>query len=206
MRRPNIFVWFVRRYTNPVKDARKKKGRLSRIDWLRQALDAMVAGDGGFRIDQIAALLGVSRGSFYWHFEGRRDFVHALAEYWRDEYTNRIVDELRASDLSGEEKLRTLIAGIFREGLGSYDFVVRAWARDEPDAREVVREVDRIRFEFLLSVFRQIGLREPEASTRAWVFVVHHTFESTYDADRDKRLRNLDTLFDFFVGDRPRES
>ncbi len=162
----------------------------------------MVAGGGGFRIDQVAQSLGVSRGSFYWHFEGRRDFVHALAEYWRDEYTLKIMEELGAADLSGKDTLRALISGIYDQGLGSYDFVVRAWARDEPNAREIVREVDRIRFDFLESIFSQIGFREPEASTRAWVFSVHHTFESMYDADRNERIRDLDALYEFFVGTR----
>ncbi len=188
------------------KEALERKTPLSRTDWLQQALDAMASGHGGFRIDQIADLLGVSRGSFYWHFGGRRDFVHSLAQYWRDEYTVKIVDEVSASDLTGPEKLKTLIAGIFEGRLGSYDFVVRAWARDEPDAREVVREVDRIRFGFVKGIFNEIGIREPEASTRAWVFVVHHTFESSFDADRDERLTNLDALYEFFVGDQPHNS
>lgn len=187
-------------HSQAVKDATKKKDRLTRTDWLQRALDTMVRGGGGFRIDQVAGSLGVSRGSFYWHFEGRRDFVHALAEYWRDEYTNKIVKELNASDLCAHDKLSSLITGIYDGQLGSYDFVVRAWARDEPDAREVVREVDRIRFNFLKSIFRQMGFREPEVSTRAWVFVVHHTFESTYDADRDTRIKYRDTLYEFFVG------
>lgn len=162
----------------------------------------MVSGGGGFRIDQVAQSLGVTRGSFYWHFEGRRDFVHALAKFWRDKYTNAIIDELKASDISGEETLRALIAGIFDQGLGSYDFVVRAWARDEPDAREIVREVDRIRFDFAKNLFGQIGLNEPEACTRAWVFVVHHTFESMYDADRKERIKYLDALYEFFIDSR----
>ncbi len=185
-----------------MKEATKKADRLSRTDWLQGALDTMVAGEGGFRIDQIAESLGVSRGSFYWHFEGRRDFVHALAEYWRDKYTNAIIDELGAADLSAEETLRALISGIFDQGLGSYDFVVRAWARDEPEAQETVWQVDRIRFDFLKNLFEQIGLDKTDASTRAWVFSVHHTFESMYDADRNERIKYLDALYEFFVGTR----
>ena len=62
----------------------KKTDRLSKEKWLEEALLALSKDPTHLRVDEIAARLGVSKGSFYWHFEGRADFVKALAEYWRD--------------------------------------------------------------------------------------------------------------------------
>jgi len=63
---------------------RKKTGqRLTREDWLENALTVLSRkGRAGLRIEGLSAALGVSRGSFYWHFKDRGDFVHALLEYW----------------------------------------------------------------------------------------------------------------------------
>ena len=50
--------------------------RLGREDWLDAAFDAVV--DGGFdqlRVVALAQTLGVTRGSFYWHFADHADLV-----------------------------------------------------------------------------------------------------------------------------------
>ena len=62
--------------------------RLSRQDWLENALATLSEkGQAGLSIQDLSVALGVSRGSFYWHFEDRDDFVHALLEHWYEEYT-----------------------------------------------------------------------------------------------------------------------
>ena len=53
------------------------------------------------RLEHIALLareLGVTPGSFYWHFENRSDFIRAMAEYWRDKYTSDVRDEVFAAE------------------------------------------------------------------------------------------------------------
>ena len=57
---------------------------LTRDDWLDAAHEAVV--EGGFdqlRVLQIAKALGVSRGSFYWHFTGQGELQAELLERWR---------------------------------------------------------------------------------------------------------------------------
>ncbi len=59
---------------------------LDRGAWLEAAADAIA--EGGFgeaRILTLAKKLGVTRGSFYWHFRGHDDFIRSLLERWRDE-------------------------------------------------------------------------------------------------------------------------
>ena len=61
-------------------------GPLDRDAWLAAATDAIA--DGGFgdaRILTLAQRLGVTRGSFYWHFRDHDDFIRSLLERWRDE-------------------------------------------------------------------------------------------------------------------------
>ena len=42
----------------------------------------------------LAAELGVTTGSFYWHFRGRDDFVASLVDYWGREFTARVIEDL----------------------------------------------------------------------------------------------------------------
>jgi AcrR family transcriptional regulator len=57
--------------------------RLTRDDWLDAAFSAVV--DGGFdqaRVLVIADKLGVTRGSFYWHFSDHADLITSLLKRW----------------------------------------------------------------------------------------------------------------------------
>ncbi len=58
--------------------------RLTQNDWLDAAFAAVV--EGGFdavRVLSLADALGVTRGSFYWHFEDHAALVRALLARWQ---------------------------------------------------------------------------------------------------------------------------
>lgn len=52
--------------------ADQPRGRLSLDDWLEAARNAFISGGiGSVKVEPLAASLGVTAGSFYWHFENR---------------------------------------------------------------------------------------------------------------------------------------
>ena len=64
---------------------RSEAPRLNRDDWLDAAFKAVV--EGGFdnvRVLVIADALGVTRGSFYWHFADHAELVSALLARWKE--------------------------------------------------------------------------------------------------------------------------
>jgi AcrR family transcriptional regulator len=98
-----------------------KSKRLSRDDFLSRALEVLSReGDSELRVDRLVAALGVTKGSFYWHFEDRADFVRSLAEFWARWSTDRVVEEL--GDVEGAPKalLRMLHEHVNREDLARY--------------------------------------------------------------------------------------
>ena len=83
--------------------------QLSRKDWLDEALRALeTEGIGGVRILRLATRLGVTRGSFYWHFENRDELLHALLEHWVELSTQSAVTHDVDFEGNAEEHLREL--------------------------------------------------------------------------------------------------
>ena len=67
------------------KEAVPESSRLTRDDWLDAAFHAVV--EGGFdavRVLVLAEQLGVTRGSFYWHFADHAELISALLSRWRE--------------------------------------------------------------------------------------------------------------------------
>ena len=181
----------------------EKFSRLTRETWLQEALEVLADDPIHLRIDTLAQRLGVSKGSFYWHFENRSDFVHALAEHWRDTNTQAVVDAIGEVSGPPEERLRTLMQYIVAGQAARYDLAVRAWARIEPGILPIVREVDQIRLDTLRGLFEDLGFEEPELGIRTRAFVVFHSFESafTHEMSSEEILRQLDARFAFFAGE-----
>jgi AcrR family transcriptional regulator len=57
--------------------------QLGREDWIAAGLDVLEAeGWQALRVQPVARRLGVSKGSFYWHFDDRNDWCDAVLAYW----------------------------------------------------------------------------------------------------------------------------
>ncbi len=74
--------------------------RLDVDDWI-QAGFAIIAEDGlqALKVDRLCDRLGVTKGSFYWHFEGMPSYRKALVQAWgelRDQDRGALDDDDRA--------------------------------------------------------------------------------------------------------------
>lgn len=179
----------------------KAKQRLSRETWLEEALHVIADDPTHLRIDELAARLGVSKGSFYWHFENRNDFVHALAEYWRDVDTVAVVEFIESDPGTAAERLRKLMGFIAEHRPARYDLPIRALARIEPDILPIVREADEIRLQCLRRLFSELGFSGVDLEVRTRAFVVWNSFEDAMAAGLTPKELNaqLDTRFEFLT-------
>lgn len=63
-------------------------------DWIRASFEVLQdEGVGGVKITKIAKKLGVTSGSFYWHFGKMQDLLDALLEHWEVFQTKRIIEK-----------------------------------------------------------------------------------------------------------------
>ena len=76
--------------------------KLTRTDWLAAALAALLkAGPEGVHVEPLATSLGVTKGSFYWHFEDLQALLSSVIDHWATRMLGGVRDP---DDLSDEWK------------------------------------------------------------------------------------------------------
>lgn len=140
--------------------------RLSREDWLRFALKTLAtSGHGALKADTLARALGVSRGSFYWHFADLAAFHTALLEHWRSRYSEGIIEALAA-----ERTPRAKLTKLLERSMGgdpSLERALRAWAVADDAVRHVIDETDVVRLTYVEALLREHGVASNDVALRA---------------------------------------
>ena len=171
-----------------------KNSRLNRDDWIRGALELMrTAGVEGVKIVHLAEQLGVTSGSFYWHFKNRRELCDALLEYWEREMTNAARDAAQQFKGLPEERIWYLMKQVMTAGLARYDLAIWHWAQSDAKAKKVFERALETRFNFTSQIFLEAGFNKSQAEARARLMVVYMMGESTLIPDpetsREKKLK-----------------
>src|SRR5688572_30336195 len=61
------------------------RNRLTVDDWVAAGLEIMAEdGVGGVKIHRLCERLGVTKGSFYWHFRDLDEYLGAVAQQWQE--------------------------------------------------------------------------------------------------------------------------
>ena len=127
--------------------------RTPRSKWIEQGLRALAAGGpDAVRIEPLAQALGVTRGGFYWHFDGRDALLEAMLDTWERSTTDEVFERVESAGGDAEAKLRRLFA-LVSSGVVAVDLAVRDWARREQAVAERLRRIDNRRMDYLRSLF-----------------------------------------------------
>ena len=143
---------------------------LSKQDWVRAALFAIAdGGTAAVAVESLAARLGATKGSFYWHFRNREQLIAEALECWERDDTDEVIDEL-VSVADPVERLRRLLQIAIRyeddDAAGQADVGLLAAASD-PVIAPVLKRVADKRLDFLEGIFREIGFSAGESRQRA---------------------------------------
>jgi len=138
---------------------------LSAKDWLDQGIKALAAnGVSALKAEPLAKALGVSRGSFYWHFADIGAFRTAILAYWREVSAERVIADLEAAG-AGEDALLLLLRRTFSSRL-SLEKAVRSWATFDAEARSAVQAIDRRRVDYIDGMLRAVACSGLSAARR----------------------------------------
>lgn len=147
----------------------KKSGidRQSKKSWLDAALQALASGGvDKVRVESLAKNLGVTKGSFYWHFKDREQFLDELLSFWAEQSTQTVITNPNYPTDS-KERVRAVAEDIVRRDLGKMDPHIRSWTQYDKRRGKVVAKIDKMRFEFLRALFLAAGFSITGASLRA---------------------------------------
>ncbi len=90
---------------------RLKDSPLTESDWVEAATDILVRENvRGIRIDTLCQKLGVTKGSFYWHFKTRADLLAAMLKNWQRRMTLNVIQNISRTNETGFSRLRNLMA------------------------------------------------------------------------------------------------
>jgi AcrR family transcriptional regulator len=140
--------------------------QLSADDWIREGLKALAK--GGFtalKADPLAKAIGVSRGSFYWHFADLGAFHAAILKRWREIAAEQIIADVEAAT---DDPLKALLRRSFGARL-DLERAVRNWAAFDTAAQGAVRAIDRRRIDYIEMLLKNRGLAPATAQARAQV-------------------------------------
>jgi AcrR family transcriptional regulator len=153
------------------KAAKTPRTMLDRDAWIKGAI-AILAEHGAerLRVEVLATRLGVTKGSFYWHFKDRRDLQDAVLEFWKDGRIRDIRKQTQAEP-GGEaaallHTIEVYASARNRKGI-AIEAAVRNWARRDPQAVAVVEAVDAERLACSCRLFLACGLPAEEAQARS---------------------------------------
>lgn len=173
--------------------------------WIDAATQVLVdSGIDHVRVDVLAQELGVTRGSFYWHFRDREDLLRRVLQAWSERATELLTARLASAHAADPQaQMRDVISLPFRGRAAlkaaRIELAIRAWARRDEMARAAVDDADASRLAYHVQLFGQLGFATEEARARAFILYGYEVAESLLHrqgsaAERQQRAAFVEKL------------
>ena len=139
---------------------------LTAADWAEAALQLIAeAGLGALTVDALAARLGVTKGSFYWHFKGRAELLATALGRWEGRVSETIGGLSAVND--ARQRLRLMLEAATQPPRSRSLYAALAEAAGDPVARRVLNRVASARIEYLEGCYRELGHSPQQAEAKA---------------------------------------
>lgn len=139
--------------------------RLSADDWAAVALAALAEGGlAAVAVEPLAARLGATKGSFYWHFANREALLAATLARWERVGTEDVI-----AAIEGEPDLRVRLQLLLAHALdgGSRVELALQPSATHPLVAPVLVRVTRRRLDYLTDLFTGLGFDRDTARERS---------------------------------------
>ncbi len=146
-------------------------------------------GPTAITLDSLTRHLGVTTGSFYWHFKSHARFLDELTDMYIQEYTYVVSDHLATLDLPPRDLMAETMRQIITKGLGGMDVHFRGLSITYPRLRRKIRAMDEHRSSVITELFKSMGYEGDELRVRVHAFVVIHSMESAVNTGLSKQDR-----------------
>jgi AcrR family transcriptional regulator len=182
-------------------------------DWAKAALAAIArSGVDAVAVETVAAELGATKGSFYWHFKNRDALIQAALDMWEQRGTEAVIEEFERQPDPAIRLKKILEAG-FESGRTDHAEIALLANPEHPAAVRAVRRVAERRITYIAEQLEKLGWDSADALDRAvvmyYVYVgyLQMAHVTPQLISEDSRRRHLELVFDAFAaGELPARS
>lgn len=145
---------------------KQRSSRLSRADWIVAATRMGTRiGFENLAVEPLAAEIGATKGSFYWHFRDRAELVGAVVEQWAHIATDQVIADVdRGTPDDALERLIDIVLGHPESDTAEWRILS---ATDHSQIGPVVARVHQARIDYVRRLLRARGLTPARAAARA---------------------------------------
>jgi len=133
-----------------------------------KAASNLIAQEGvqAVAVEPLAVALGVTKGSFYWHFHNRDELIHAALEAWEQDQSADVVTRYGGIE-DPRRRLRVLLFAAFEDVENGRFFAALAVSSEDLRVQPYLRRASERRLAFGVEAFQALGLSREEARERA---------------------------------------
>lgn len=151
--------------------SKKKSARpsepLSVETWCKAAVNLVIReGISALAVEPMTRELGITKGSFYWHFENRDALVHETLRRWEIDQTRDLFARFEGIQ-DPLTRLRILMFAAFEDIENGLFFAALSASSEDPRVRPYLQRVGAQRLSFVTDSFKALGLGSEEAHQRA---------------------------------------
>lgn len=153
---------------------KSQKVMLTAQDWAEAALDAMGRrGVEGVAVEPLARELGVTKGSFYWHFANREALLVAALQRWEARETDEVLERVQ-QETDPRARIKRLITEVNTSKRASRVYLALSSTAKPAFVRDYVERVSKRRLDFIIDCYAALGLSAHNA--RQWALMTFSVF------------------------------
>ena len=140
---------------------------IKKEDWINCAITELkLHGHQAISPSKLATCLGVTRGSFYHHFQSSSAFSRAVLLEWVSRNTEQGFDSAEKNSLTEVEKLEKVMEFAWSSD-AELEVAVREWATVSEEAKQCVAKTDEKRLSELTRLYQSVAKSEQKGSSMA---------------------------------------
>jgi AcrR family transcriptional regulator len=164
--------------------------KLTEADWVKAATQILIRSSiENVRVEPLAKELGVTKGSFYYHFRDREALLNAILDGWAERATVGVIERLDGTEPDPTVRLQAVLDLPRRSKSaaqhGEIEVAIRAWARRAPLARKAVDRVDQLRLDYFQKLFGELGMDAATSRARSYLAYAYVQFAAQVKFDSE---------------------
>jgi AcrR family transcriptional regulator len=137
---------------------------LTKEQWAQAGLGYLKEkGSSDLSIVKLSQKLGVTRGSFYYHFKGLNDLIDAMVATWEENVINKGFQQTLVDSKDPKQEVKNLIEYVTHL-TDRLDLVFRQWAPTNSHVKKHMERLDTKRLKTLEGLFQRLAQNKKKGS------------------------------------------